>query len=98
LGDHHAGELRRESAAAKAGRIIAEDLQRLGWTQFELERRNNSAPEKLVLAARLRRETTWTIRESAARLHLGSLEERQHPIPELGTKGQTTRNPGMVIV
>jgi hypothetical protein len=72
LGEHHAGQLRRESALAKAERIIEEELQRLGWTRVDLEKRNRSAPEKLELAARLRRETTWTIREIAQRLHLGS--------------------------
>jgi len=34
--------------------------------------RNSSAPEKLALAARLRRETTLTIEAIAQRLHLGS--------------------------
>jgi REP element-mobilizing transposase RayT len=72
LGEHHAGELRRETAAAKAERIIGEELQRLGWTPGDLERRSRSAPGKLELAARLRRETTLTIREIAQRLHLGS--------------------------
>ncbi len=72
LGEHHAGELRRESAQAKAERIIAEELDRLGWTRAELEKRHRSAPEKVAMAARLRRETTLTIREIAERLHMGS--------------------------
>jgi hypothetical protein len=72
LGEHHAGQLRRESASAKAERIIEEELQRLGWRRVDLEKRNRSAPEKLELAGRLRRETTLTIREIAQGLHLGS--------------------------
>ena len=72
LGEHHAGELRRETAQAKAERIIAEELKRLNWTGADLEQRNKSAAEKLELAARLRRETTLTIKEIAQRLHLGS--------------------------
>ncbi|MCP5525764.1 MAG: hypothetical protein H7A47_03020 [Verrucomicrobiales bacterium] len=72
LGEHHAGQLRAESAAAKAERIIGEELQRLGWTRADLEQRNRTAPEKLELAARLRRETALTIKEIAQRLHLGS--------------------------
>jgi len=32
-GEHHAGDLRQESAAARAERIIAEELTRLGWGQ-----------------------------------------------------------------
>ena len=43
-----------------------------GGIYYDLEQRNRSAPEKLELAARLRRETTLTIREIAQRLHLGS--------------------------
>ena len=72
LGEHHAGELRRESAQAKAEGIITAERQRLGWTETDLEQRNKSDPEKLALAARLRRETTLTIKVTAHRLHLGS--------------------------
>ena len=36
LGRHHAGELRRETAEAKGGRIVAEELLRLGWSESEL--------------------------------------------------------------
>ena len=71
LGEHHAGELRRESAHAKAERIITEELQRLEWTEADLEERNKSDPEKVALAARLRRETTLTIKAIAGRVHLG---------------------------
>ena len=59
-------------AQAKAERIIAEELQRLGWKEVDLEQRNKSDPEKLAVAARLRRETTLTIKAIAGRLHLGS--------------------------
>ena len=31
LGRRHAGELRRETAQAKADRLVAEELRRLGW-------------------------------------------------------------------
>jgi len=36
LGEHHAGELRRESAGLRAERIMAEELSRQGWTEAEL--------------------------------------------------------------
>ena len=72
LGEHHAGELRRESAEAKAERIIAGELKRLGWTESDLARRHKSDPEKVAFAARLRRETTLTIKAIAGRLRLGS--------------------------
>ena len=72
LGDHHSGELRRESAEAKAQRIIAEELQRLGWQEADLVSRPKGDPAKLAIAMRLRRETTLSIKAIAARLHLGT--------------------------
>ena len=72
LGDHHAGELKQESAAAKAEKIIAEELKAAGWHQADLQVRLKSDPTKLKIAARLRRETTLSVKEIAARLHLGS--------------------------
>ncbi len=72
LGEHHAGELRRASAAARAERIVAEELQRLGWREAELAARRKGDPGKLAIAARLRRETTLTVKAIAARLHLGT--------------------------
>jgi len=72
LGEHHAGELRCETAEAKAERLIGEELSRLGWSRAELAARHKSDPGKLALAARLRRETTLSIKGIAARVHLGS--------------------------
>jgi hypothetical protein len=37
LGEDHSGELRRETAQAKAERVVAEELRRLGWEQKYLE-------------------------------------------------------------
>lgn len=72
LGRNHAGELHRESAEAKAERIMAEELARLGWDKAQLKNRRKSDPAKLAIATRLRRETTLPIREIAARVQLGS--------------------------
>jgi hypothetical protein len=72
LGEHHAGELKRESAETKAERIIRQELKRLGWQDGELSERPKSEPAKLALAARLRRETTLTLPWLAARLHAGT--------------------------
>ena len=72
LREHHSGELRRESAVAKAERIVGEELARMGWTEADLAARRKHAPEKLALAARLRRETTLSIKAIAARVHLGT--------------------------
>ncbi|MCP5519243.1 MAG: transposase [Verrucomicrobiales bacterium] len=96
LGKHHAGQLRAESAAAKAERIIGEELQRLGWTRADLEKRNRTAPEKLELAARLRRETTLTIKEMAQRLHLGSWKSATTRLHSLKQKREQQGTPSLL--
>ena len=72
LGEHHSGELRCETAEAKAERIITEELSRLGWSRAELAARAKSDPAKLAMAARLRKETTLSIKAIAARVLLGT--------------------------
>ena len=72
LGDHHAGELKRESAESKGERIVGQELKRLGWRDRELAQRPKGDPGKLAIAARLRRETTLTLPWIAARLQAGT--------------------------
>ncbi len=72
LGEHHSGQLRHESAAAKAEWLIAEELRGRRWNEADLKTHAKNHPVKLAMAMRLRRETTLTIREIAQRLHLGS--------------------------
>ena len=72
LGEHYFGELRQETAEAKAQRIVSEELGRLGWRQTDLASPRKSNPLKLQIAARLRRETTLSIKQIAERLHLGA--------------------------
>ena len=70
--EHDSGELRREAAQAKGERIVGEELRRQGWHEGDLTRRPKGDPEKMALAARLRRETTLTIQQIAQRVHLGT--------------------------
>jgi REP element-mobilizing transposase RayT len=72
LGDTHSGEIRQESAAAKGQRIIREELQKRRWKGWELGKRRNNDPVKLLIAVRLRAETTMTLKEIAAALQMGS--------------------------
>ena len=72
LGEHHSGELRREAAEAKAERIVAEELSRLGWTESDLATRRKSDPGKLGMGARLRKETTLSLKAIARRVCLGT--------------------------
>jgi len=72
LGEHHAGELRREQAEGRAEGIVAEELRGLGWTESDLVCQPKGAAGKLVLAARLRRETTMPLKWIAGRVRLGT--------------------------
>jgi hypothetical protein len=71
-GEHHCGEPHRASAQAEAERITAEELQGQTWQEADLLARRKSDAVTLEMAARLRRETTLSIKLIAARMHLGS--------------------------
>ena len=90
LGEHHSGELRREVADAKAERIVAEELNQLGWQEEELAKRRKNDPGKLKMAARLRRETTLSIKAIAARVHLGSSKAANAKLHKHMRGGQAT--------
>ena len=68
---HYGGEL-QESATEKAERLVRAGLARLGWTEAELAARRKGDESKLKLAARLRAETTMTLKGIAARLQMGT--------------------------
>lgn len=72
LRENHAGELRLETAEARSNRILTEELGRLGWTEIDLATRRKNDPIKLAIAARLRKETTLTIKSITAKVHLGT--------------------------
>ena len=72
IGENHFGALRLETAKAKAERIIAEELERLGWQEIDLIRRRKHDPGKVQLALRLRKQTTLSVKQIAQRLHLGT--------------------------
>ena len=90
LGEHHSGQLRHESAQAKAERIIAEELRRAKWKEADLKHHAKSDPVKLATATRLRRETTLTVREIAKRLDMGSWKSLSN---KLYVAGKTKRKP-----
>ena len=69
---HHFGQMRLEVAQAKGERIIVEELDRLHWQEADLALRRKRDPRKLGIAVRLRKETTLSVKEIAARLHLGT--------------------------
>jgi hypothetical protein len=71
-GENQTKEIRLEGGRARAERVITQALTALGWDETELKSRRKNDPSKLVLAARLRKETTLTTKEIAARLSLGT--------------------------
>jgi len=60
-GDWHYGEELRESAEAKAERMVREELRRRKWTERTLSERCKGDPVKIAIARRLREETTMTL-------------------------------------
>ncbi len=66
------GEAGLKTAQAKPDRLVAEERLPLGWSAEDLVRRPKKDPGKLALAVRLRRETTLTIKDITARVHLGT--------------------------
>lgn len=70
LGEHHARQLHLASAEAKAETILTEELKRRGWEEEDLAAKSKGDPDKLEIAARLRRETTLSSRATARRVGL----------------------------
>ncbi|MEW6303073.1 MAG: transposase [Verrucomicrobiota bacterium] len=77
-GAHHYGEELRESAEAKAQRLITQAVRQAGWRAADLSRRRKGDPWKVKLAQRLRRETTVTVEWIARQLHMGTRGHLTH--------------------
>ena len=71
-GAEHYGQERAESDAAKAERIVREELKRRKWTDAELKARAKGDVGKVRIARRLRAETVMTVAWIAERLQMGS--------------------------
>jgi putative transposase len=98
LGGNHAGELHREAADAKAERIIAEELQRSGWSERELLARRKKDPTQLAITARLRRETTLPLKAIAARLVLGTSKSANGKLHAFMKGTPEAANPGQLPI
>ena len=61
--------------------LLGKELARWGWSPAELAVRRKSDPAKMALAARLRQETTLTIKAIAVRLHLGTSKSANARLP-----------------
>jgi hypothetical protein len=68
----HFGEAVTESATEKAERLLKAELVKLGWGSSELESHRKGDPDKVRIAARLRSETTMTLKWIADHLRMGT--------------------------
>jgi hypothetical protein len=82
---------RHEHGENRAERIIAEGLNRLGWTQADLAIQRKRAPGRLDLAARLRREPIMPLKWIAARMHLGTSKSANGKLHEWMKQPKTQR-------
>jgi len=89
----HAGEEIRQSALAKAQRIVQEELGALGWSGQDLQGRRKSDPQKVRIAARLRRETTMTLDWIGACLCMGAATNLASLLQGLKQEGQDSAEP-----
>ncbi len=72
MGPTNYGAERQEAEEAQAQRWVRQELERLGWQEDALQQEPKGAKEKVRMAARLRRETTMSLKWIADRLHMGS--------------------------
>jgi hypothetical protein len=62
----------RESAEAKAQRIVAEEMKRWGWKENDLGRHRKGDRRKVKIARRLPQEATMALKWIADRLKIGT--------------------------
>jgi REP element-mobilizing transposase RayT len=68
----HYGAERREAQESKALRLLREEMARLGWDLDALRQAGKGDERKVRLAARLRKETTMSLKWIAQHLEMGS--------------------------
>jgi hypothetical protein len=66
------GADRREGEENRAQRLVTEELSRMGWSERELRNRRKGDKEKVRSAARLRKETSMSLKWIAQRLEMGN--------------------------
>ena len=72
IGATNYGAERRETEEAKAQRLVAAGIERVGWTERDLQGARKGDKRKVRMAVRLRRETTISLKWIAKRLAMGS--------------------------
>jgi hypothetical protein len=72
VGPSHYGAPRQETSLQQAERIVQEEIRRVGWAEEDLRGRRKGHRVKVLLARRLRQETTVSLKWIAQRLDMGS--------------------------
>ena len=72
VGPSHYGAQRHETGLQKAERMVKDQIGRLGWDEDQLRARRKGHRAKVLLARRLRQETTMSLKWIAQRLQMGS--------------------------
>ena len=72
VGPSHYGAPRQETGLQKAERMVREEIERLGWDEDQLRAHRKGHRAKVLLARRLRQETTMSLKWIAQRLQMGS--------------------------
>ena len=78
-------------ACAKTGWQMGREMERLGWAEEELRARRKGHRAKVMLARRLRQETTMSLKWIADRLHMGSwtyVSNLLNEQPQTASQGQ----------
>ena len=78
VGSYHYGPEVQETAEARAQRIVSQELRRRKWSETDLKKRPKGDPSKVVMARRLRAETTMTLVWIAGRLNMGTKTHLAH--------------------
>jgi len=77
-GPEHFGPERRQSAEEKAHRLLVNELEKLHWTQADLQAQPKGVAQKIRIAQRLRRQTTMTLEWIAQALYMGTKTYLSH--------------------
>jgi putative transposase len=70
--EHHFATVRQETADQSGRRIIAEELNKLGWAETELLTTAKGDRRKVKIAHRIRKETTMSLKSIAEHLQMGT--------------------------
>ncbi len=97
-GPSHYGEAVQEAEEARAERLVAAGLKRLGWGEAELTARRKGDARKVRLARELRSRTTMPLAWLAQRLRMGSRGYLAWLLQQPAKGGSTPGGQGLLLI